>query len=486
MQYHVLSLLQAGHFVTFIGYTGEQLVPPLLKYAPKSVIGEDAAKNRDHPPTLRVIRFPAPKVDILRSNPLLLPLYFAWRAITLTFLLIMALSFVKPAPLLSTGEKVKPQAILMQNPPAIPILMLMVTYKFFTGAKLVIDWHNLGYSMIEKQYTTFRAFGRWYEQTFAPFADGHLTVTKALQNFLKNELKIENENCSVVHDCPPSIFRLRTLAEQHRILEGAHSQLMKALTDNKVDWPEVKQSPSLEETKSTLLTEPVPRRPGKFQPRSQRPAFLISSTSWTADEDMDILIDALQLIDKNIQSTRSPLRIICAITGKGPLKQHYEDIIAQKTWKSVVVTTMWMEPEDYPTFLATADVGISLHTSTSGLDLPIKILDYFGCEVPVCAYRFPCLNELVQDDVNGRTFEKADELSEILVELLEPLASSKRGDHLANHDFGELQRYSMQVQGQLLWSENWPKNAWPVLERAVQRSSSASRAKEMTDKPKDD
>mmetsp|Transcript_26540 Transcript_26540/g.60978 ORF Transcript_26540/g.60978 Transcript_26540/m.60978 type:complete len:363 (-) Transcript_26540:122-1210(-) len=361
----------------------------------------------------------------------------------------------------------------MQNPPAIPVLLVMVLYKLWTHSKLIIDWHNLGYSMIDKQYATFRALGRTYEQTLAPYADGHLTVTKAMRNFLKSDLNIQNENCSVLYDCPPSIFRLRTLTEQHQVMAKHHDNIMQALKNaNITEWPELTSLAGGDASKATFLTEPMAGRPGRYQPRTQRPALIVSSTSWTPDEDMGILIDALQLVDKQIQETKSSLRIICAITGKGRLKEHYEREIEKKAWKSVVVTTLWIEPADYPTFLACADAGISLHTSTSGLDLPIKILDYFGCEVPVCAYRFPCLNELVQDDVNGRTFEDSGELKNILLDLLQPLASAKPNERLGNHSFGALKRYSLQVQGQLLWSENWP-HGWKVLENALTEKSKA-------------
>jgi beta-1,4-mannosyltransferase len=133
--------------------------------------------------------------------------------------------------------------------------------------------------------------------------------------------------------------------------------------------------------------------------RPDRPALVVSSTSWTPDEDFSILLDALAQYEARAQivnakeaegSTILP-KLLMIVTGKGPLKKEYMTKIGemQKDWKWVRCISLWLEAEDYPLLLGAADIGVSLHSSSSGIDLPMKVVDMFGCALPVCALGFP-------------------------------------------------------------------------------------------------
>ena len=115
---------------------------------------------------------------------------------------------------------------------------------------------------------------------------------------------------------------------------------------------------------------------------------MISSTSWTEDEDFQVLLDALQLYGEKVCMNDKLPRLVCAITGKGPLKEFYKQIIEESNFSNVDIVLPWLEPDDYPILVAAADLGVCLHTSSSALDLPMKVVDMFGCAVPVCAIKF--------------------------------------------------------------------------------------------------
>merc|ERR1712005_70690 len=92
--------------------------------------------------------------------------------------------------------------------------------------------------------------------------------------------------------------------------------------------------------------------------------------------------------------------------------------VKQHGFRYVSIYSLWLDLEDYPVLLGSADIGISLHKSSSGCDLPMKVVDMLGCSLPVCAINYKCIGELVQHNHNGMIFNDASELSESLQLLL--------------------------------------------------------------------
>lgn len=432
MQYHALSLLEAGHTVSLVGYQGEELIPDLCEVNVK----------------LSVVRFSAPSPKILQKS---LPIYLVWRIASLCLYLMHALFISIPA-----KHKQKVDCVLVQNPPAMPLLLIAYLYCRVQGLLkrhrpgLVIDWHNLGFSMLSN--VIFSSMARLYEQLMAPLADGHLCVTSAMKGFLHQRFKIPANAIHILHDCPPAMFQPLSTSDQHQILAKIHSNLC-----SKCPRPWYQ---NLKDPDQTLLTEINSAR--VHAPRRGRPALVTSSTSWTPDEDFGQLLEAVLALDQIISRRQSSLKVLVVVTGKGPQKIFYQEKMSKLTLENVAIQTIWLQPADYPLLLACADVGVSLHTSTSGLDLPMKILDLFGCHVPVCARNFQCLAELVEDDENGRIFESSEELAAQLWYLLKALGDEQKGA-LAPHAYGELSRYSQKLAGRERWNDNWTKHALPAL-----------------------
>ena len=85
----------------------------------------------------------------------------------------------------------------------------------------------------------------------------------------------------------------------------------------------------------------------------------------------------------------------------------YEEIFKtkNKSWKYSNIRTAWLEIDDYPKIVASADFGICMHFSSSGLDLPMKIVDMFSAKLPCIAYRYQSIGELVKENENGLLFD---------------------------------------------------------------------------------
>ncbi|KAH7064445.1 glycosyl transferases group 1-domain-containing protein [Paraphoma chrysanthemicola] len=363
MQYHALSIAKHGGRVFLIGYQESEIHP-------------DIVSN----PLIQVVPLvPAP--DYLRSSskllfPILAPLKALWQAQSL----YRALGY--------RGEPGR--WMLVQNPPSIPTLAVAGLICFLRNTQLVIDWHNFGYSILALKLGPSHLLVRisaWYERIWAGAAVHHITVTDAMTRVLKDDYGV---NAQALHDRPAAIFKPIAAKERSKFL----SRL-----------PETAQyAPDL---------SPSSKTPWKL---------IVSSTSWTADEDFSLLLDALSAYSAEATSKTYLPNIIAIITGKGPQKEYYLEKIRQlnqeKKLLNVVILTAWLSPADYALLLASADLGVSLHTSSSGVDLPMKVVDMFGAGLPVVGWgNFEAWPELVKEDVNGKGFESSQQLSEQLMSL---------------------------------------------------------------------
>ncbi|XP_063082512.1 chitobiosyldiphosphodolichol beta-mannosyltransferase isoform X2 [Cavia porcellus] len=283
---------------------------------------------------------------------------------------------------------------------------------------------------------------KWYEKLFGRLSHLNLCVTNAMREDLAENWRIR---AVTLYDKPASFFKETPLDLQHELfmkLGRTHSLFRACLEPSD---PTTERSAFTERDAQTRVVTRLCRRP----------ALLVSSTSWTEDEDFSILLAALEKFEQVASDGDSLPSLVCVITGRGPLKEHYTRLISQKRFQRIQVCTPWLEAEDYPLLLGSADLGVCLHKSSSGLDLPMKVVDMFGCCLPVCAVNFKCLHELVKHGENGLVFEDAEELASQLQMLL-----SKFPDPA-----GKLNQFrkNLRESEQLRWDESWQRTVLPLV-----------------------
>lgn len=212
-----------------------------------------------------------------------------------------------------------------------------------------------------------------------------------------------------------------------------------------------------------------------------RPALIVSSTSWTPDEDFNILLEAALMYDRRVaailnedDSTPEDVlsreycegkqflypRLLFVITGKGPEKQKYEEKLRKLKLKRVAFRTTWLSAEDYPLLLGSADLGVCLHTSSSGLDLPMKVVDMFGCGLPVCAVSYSCIKELVKVEKNGLLFSSSSELADELMMLFKGFPDECDALKL-------LKKGVQETRSSVSWETEWEANAKPLMTKVI-------------------
>lgn len=404
MQYHAASIAKHGGRVDIIGYEGKGV---------SSAIGNVLiafVESTLHPaldnPLIKIIALPPPP-PFLRTKtlPFILagPLKVLWQIWSLFYAL---------------GYRTKPSRwLLVQNPPSIPTLFIALVICFLRNTHLIIDWHNYGWTILagtRGDKHPFVKISRYYEAKLGRWAPtASFTVTDAMKRQLCGKPYNIQSPIFTLHDRPAAIFQPLKSAE---VRKAFLSQL----------------------SETSKYAEGI---------MSGTTKLLVSSTSWTPDEDFSLLLEALCTY---ASSEKALPPIVAIITGKGPQKQMYLDRITALTkaskLRNVTIMTAWLSTEDYATLLACADLGVCLHMSSSGVDLPMKVVDMFGAGLPVVGYGdYESWGELVQEGINGRGFVTSSDLADVLEELF----SERNGRQLTRLREGAVK------EGSRRWDEEW-------------------------------
>jgi beta-1,4-mannosyltransferase len=356
MQYHAASLAEAGHEVDLVGLDG---APPSATH-PRVHIHRLSDRGFEGRASGGVKRF------VLGS---------ALRAVSQASRLCSALMRLP-----------KPDAILVQNPPAVPTLAVAWLVSRLRGARLIVDWHNLSHTVaairLGETHRAVKALSR-SERRWGRRADAHITVSRALAEWLRKNYGI---TATVMYDRPPQSFTVPASATADAL------------------WTKVA-------SEATLGANRIP--------------LVVCPTSWTPDEDFDLLLEALERAERQITRGRgevpasAPLLAV-VLTGRGALRASFEARAARRPFKAIAVRTHWVEPADYPVLTGMADLGLCLHQSSSGLDLPMKLADFRGAGVPVAAFDYaPVLGEALTAGHEGVTFRDPGDLANLLVAVAE-------------------------------------------------------------------
>lgn len=267
MQYHCRSLLAHGCRVDCVGY---------VDTAPLRCLRDD--RNAQ----LHALR-PFPTGGAAERLPALLryACKALWAALTLLVVLLVRVR--------------RPRFVLVQNPPAVPALLVCWLFCALTRARLIVDWHNYTHTILALDAggadRPVVRMARWAERLFGRWAAAGLCVTRAMQRDLAERWGIA---ATVFYDRPAPQFRPLALEWRHELfqrLAGEYAAEFAATAEQLESGAGGAGAVGAEVESATRFT--VRLHGGEVRQRPDRPALLVSSTSWTPDEDFGMLLEAL-------------------------------------------------------------------------------------------------------------------------------------------------------------------------------------------------
>ena len=156
----------------------------------------------------------------------------------------------------------KPDTILVQNPPAFPTLFVAWLASRLRGARFVIDWHNLSHTIaavkVGERHRAVKAIAR-SERRWAKRADAHIDRVEGARG----------------------MAGARVQGESRRRLRSAGRRVHATVADDA----------------ASVVGKGSPRT---LSSERSRPPIVVCPTSWTPDEDFDLLLEALERAERQL------------------------------------------------------------------------------------------------------------------------------------------------------------------------------------------
>eukprot|EP01054_Gregarina_sp_Poly1_P007483 Gregarina_sp_Poly_1__7482@NODE_416_length_8734_cov_134_157609_g338_i0_p3_GENE_NODE_416_length_8734_cov_134_157609_g338_i0NODE_416_length_8734_cov_134_157609_g338_i0_p3_ORF_typecomplete_len451_score42_96Glyco_trans_1_4/PF13692_6/1_8e03Glyco_trans_1_4/PF13692_6/1_2e14Glycos_transf_1/PF00534_20/3_5e03Glycos_transf_1/PF00534_20/8_4e13Glyco_trans_4_4/PF13579_6/7_6e06Glyco_transf_4/PF13439_6/0_00045Glyco_transf_4/PF13439_6/5_1e02_NODE_416_length_8734_cov_134_157609_g338_i055636915 len=310
------------------------------------------------------------------------------------------------------------KVVIAQNPPATPHTILMAVVCWIRHARLILDVHNYGFTIAQmnQQLRCLTWPLKTLEQIGFRLSHERLVVSRAMQEDLQQRLNLDS---TVVYDLPTKLFAPVSEA----IRKSLFAQY--GIDDEETKWADA----------------PV----------------VISSTSYTEDEDLQMLLDAVEDYAKAKNSNHELPRIRLIITGTGPNRERVaESIKARQTTLEdrVRIYQIFTTPEDYPRIMGCADLGVSLHFSSSKLDIPMKVVDMLAACLPVLSFRYPAMNEVLPRECCELSFKSRDGLCTSLIQTVKNFPNNSKLPAL---------KQSCLLLRKVSWEDQWDSQVLPLL-----------------------
>lgn len=389
--------------------------------------------------------------------------------------------------------------IVVNTPPILPTLCVagLLRLVLFPDSVFVLDVHNLGFSLMRltspKTVVRVATVLELISIRLSMLNGTCWTVSYALAEYLRRHVGVRQ--VTAVHDRPrTSFFTMTTTSSNTGIgttstststkktstvdmnpisirdiitheatkLYASDTHPLSALLLLSQQQQQQQQSNDNDTLTTTTTTTTTPSSSSSSSPHNngdndidiENIPMIVSSSSWTPDEDFSLLSNALRRLDVNIPSR--PLLFV--LTGKGPNRAFFEQQIDALRLQWIAVAFTWLPLFDYPRVLARAKVGVCLHTSSSGLDLPMKAVDLLAARTPVIALRYHCIEEVVKPGETGVLFDDDVQLCAILRQTVFPENGWER-EMMENLKRG----VDKQVANSLDWDTCWQRTALTTL-----------------------